>query len=1585
MDAELRPALSRGSSSSAGQDRLSRKWTQFTGRSTSRTASTRRTSTAGTTSSTATSDHHQGGKGPLGLNTLSWPQCETTAHLVFVHGLGGGSRSTWTASNDPALYWPSEWLPYEDGFESVRIHSFGYNSNWDKESVLNVHDFATSLLNALCDSLDGRDQSSQTPIVLVAHSMGGLVIKRAYVLARCRPEFAAIAARIKAMFFLASPHHGADLAQTLSRVLSLGGSRPFVKDLHPQSAVIQALNDEFPRYSQDLKLFSIFETLPTNFGIRKQLVVDRESAILGYVNERVDHLHANHRDVCKYQTQDDANYRTVRNAFKSMLQDLQGPQATTVALDDEPSNAKDQRRTLETFIGPYDSPEEDFIRVDDRRMTGSCEWLTDRPQFKAWLDPLRGGLYHIVAKPGAGKTVLSAKAISHLKSAGLQCCFYFFQHQNRARTDFSPFLISMVWQMALIDKDTLTVCLDILEREQHFNKSNYRTIWRKLMIEGILKSSHSTKFFWVIDALDESCDEVELCSMLIKAAGAGHIHIFTTSRNSFHTYEKPTSLSPEIVEDCVPQASIQSDIELYLQAHLNELPILDNEDRYQMVTRITTKAEECFLWVNLVLQELRKANSSSDIKRILDEVPTDMNALFARIVDSMSRAAYGKTLAKAILTWTICAARPLSTAELEAALKLDCNISVDDVEASIKSSCGHLVTFDGQKQVRMIHLTARDFLLNHQSYFSVNQGDAHRQLATACLRFLNGDDSNERRPNRRRQQNPPVSRSTTRPPFTRYACECLFEHVGRALWIDGVLLTELARFFRSSNILSWIEYIAGNSALSRLADAGKALSTFLIQFKGKTRTEQDYNLADLSLLESWSTDLVRLVMKFGGNLKSHPRGIFNLIAPFCPTGTAPYKQFGSANRSITVRGVKANTWGDCLSMVEDPQEHYSSVASSTQQFAIGCSSGKVMIFSNILYQHIVTLNHKEPVRLLCFNEQGDMLASVGSRNIRVWSMTSKTEIWHFASPQQCMAVTFTGQGRELMGAMKDHRYRIWDLETGDSVASAEWTRGLEAEALKLYRRPVTAAFTPDSQLVAVIYKGQDILLWDIEGDCLFDVYNRESGATGFSGRPYGSAGVRCLAFGTASTEDLLAAAYSDGELVTINISSGEIVHRDSTAFAHLLTASPDGTLLVSADPSGSIQVFLLESLQRLYRINPVEPGIQGLVFSGNGRELLDIRGSRCRIWGPTALINQSGNDSVDHVSPEKNAQPNTDAVLISAISCDDSGDIVFCGKEDGTVHAYDVETGLSLNVVLAHAKGVAVVSLRYDGRSGTITSVDKGSRILVHCLRGTAKAVKAERCLFDNRIDAAIGQVLVQVDLNRILLCSSTVADELWPISTQGSKDNTQAIAIIPFDQTVGSYQWANHPTKPEQLLMITTSSIHIFTWDRLSRVTAPGGILFTSRISQDLSTRYILPLLDGQHLAIMYGMVGQSVTSAELTIFDTSSIEADTEVISPISTYSQLYKKALYLIGTIKAATGASERLIFLQHGGWVSGITLTKADACPLISRYFFFPTDWLYVAHHLDLMIEVTPKGDIVLVKKDEIAVVRKGLVRIEFEES
>lgn len=568
--------------------------------------------------------------------------------------------------------------------------------------------------------------------------MGGLLIKRAYILAKQKKEFQPIAERTRAILFLATPHRGADLAQLLSKLLSLSsGPRPFVEDLHRNSLTTQSINDEFPQHCQDLQLFSFYETLPTRLAFNKTLVVDKDLATLGYANERTAYLNATHRDVCKYEAPTDPNYLTVRNAIASCISALK---SHTIASRQEVNI--EQQRLLKNYLGVSDAPEDQFMEIHALRMTGSCEWLLNKASFNEWQDGLNTQIYWITAKPATGKTVLSGKIIHHLKSQKRDLSFYFFDHRDKPKTTISSFLLSIAWQMTRIDSTVLQTVLDIREKDDHLHKSNHRTIWRKLFVDGILRAKFVRPQYWVIDALDECKNHVELVPLLLKAIETGSIRIFITSRDRFEPQRHEIHSKARVLSEDIQVSDTKSDIKLYLEANMNSLPSTDEDGRQEMIGRILAKSNGCFLWVRLVLQELRQVHTSVDIRQVLEDIPAGMTDLYARILDFMSMAPYGKKLTKAIIYWTVCSARPLSTDELCHALELDIKDKIDNIERAIVSSCGELVYIDQQSRVHIVHQTARDFLLRSgsTSEFSIDGKEGHKKLVTTCLQYLSGND-----------------------------------------------------------------------------------------------------------------------------------------------------------------------------------------------------------------------------------------------------------------------------------------------------------------------------------------------------------------------------------------------------------------------------------------------------------------------------------------------------------------------------------------------------------------------------------------------------------------------------------------------------------------------------------------------------------------------------------------------------------------------------------------------------------------------------------------------------------------------------
>ncbi|XMA18951.1 hypothetical protein WAI453_011742 [Rhynchosporium graminicola] len=1283
---------------------------------------------------------------------------------------------------------------------------------------------------------------------------------------------------------------------------------------------------------------------------------------MGYGNERRAYLHADHRGVCKYSSRNDPNYLTVKNALVSVLSILRDRFHSS---GQEVSNERQQK--LDNLLGVFDAPEDDFMSADIIRMDGSVEWLVRKENYQEWIHYSNPPIYSITAKPATGKTVLSGKVIAHLRTLQKRCSFYFFRHDTKEKSSVTSLLMSMAWQMAHFEESILNICLQILNKSDHL-KADYRTIWRKLFLEGIFKVRCEHVHYWVIDALDECSSEAELISLLIKTSEVSPIHVLVTSRNRFQSRQSLGISKVRIEYEAILEQDSESDISMYLYANMDALPFVNASGQDSIVRQILDKSRGCFLWVTIVVQELRNVFTSTDKQRILDEVPEDMNDLYARILTTMSKASYGKELAKAILTWTVCSSRPLNVSELLQALQLSLKVSIDGLENSIRTCCGQLVDIDSKGQVQMTHSTARQFLLDPgtDSEFRIDEKEGHCRILLTILECLNSDQT---RGAKHRRSNLCGFRIETTA-LMNYASTSLAEHLLYATATDQEIILGLATFLRSASVLRWIEYIARHADQQRLVDVGKALGTFLRENPDQISSNSSINSTS-TLISSWATDLVRLVMQFGKNLDAHPKSIYHLIPPFFPSATALRRQFGSSARSIAVRGLRAETWDDCLATVVDMLEQYSSLACSKTQFFIGCFSGKIFLYNQTTCQKIGTIDHKEPVRNLVFGEMKNMLISAGSKMIRLWDLESKTELHIFDTPQPSMALSLDDEQHLLLGALKDHRLRFWNTETGGDPEVIEWTQGLEAMTIRLYRRPTAAAFGIGCDMLAVIYKGQDILLWSIASDKFLALYSRESGAIAESlGRPYGSSGVRCLTFGKALNAHLLVCAYTDGELVIFDTSTGAVNAR-IVAFAHVLACSSDGLVLATADPAGTIQLLRMETLELIYIIASAEAGLQDLTFSPDSLRLLELRGSRCRIWDIADIVSKNTRQRPILTNlPINPAGPSKGSILITSIACDASGEALFVGKEDGSVYLYAIPSGLASKKIFSHAHGVSIVSLQFEAQSHTIISVDSSSRTMIHQIVYQKQSTSVSQVLFDYRVDVAVGQVVCQPGLEHVLICSAKF-DMLWSTTAGGN-----ILVITSLRQDREPYRWINHPHNRDQLILIVKHTAHIYDWRTLQRLTGESGIELQGELVPELSIRSIVPCFGGTVLATKFSEINQGHAESKLILWSVTEFTRTSTSAIPIPSYRALSDDIEVLIGTTPAISGNLDRLIFLHGSQWVCAVDIETAKTNQFV-RHFFFPEDWLSPAKGLDLIVEVTSLGDVLLVKGDEIAVVRRGL--------
>ncbi|KAF2118074.1 hypothetical protein BDV96DRAFT_644405 [Lophiotrema nucula] len=372
----------------------------------------------------------------------------------------------------------------EPGFHNVRIHSYGYDADWTSTRptlTIHIHDFGHQLLEKLRNSPELATPRT-TPILFVAHSMGGLVTKQAYVLARQDLACVDLAKRMEAMLFLSTPHRGSNLAQTLNNILRASAThstRSYISNLSQQNELLSLLNDSFRHYASDLSLYSFYESRATDLYVHSEVIVTKESAVLGYHNERHAMLDADDRRVCKYGSPSDPNYVTVLQALRSMTEVTLGRHAV--------ENVQETQRAMqqiESYLGMPGRPDDDLKDVEEARFEDSCEWFAERDTFQRWVDPESGDssmVYWMSANPATGKSVLSGFGINALTNLNIDCTYYFFHHGDKDRSTVSGFLRSLLYQMALRSAEVRQQLLSMIEKTLRFNKDDGKLIWRELV------------------------------------------------------------------------------------------------------------------------------------------------------------------------------------------------------------------------------------------------------------------------------------------------------------------------------------------------------------------------------------------------------------------------------------------------------------------------------------------------------------------------------------------------------------------------------------------------------------------------------------------------------------------------------------------------------------------------------------------------------------------------------------------------------------------------------------------------------------------------------------------------------------------------------------------------------------------------------------------------------------------------------------------------------------------------------------------------------------------------------------------------
>ncbi|KAL8764376.1 MAG: hypothetical protein Q9184_000081 [Pyrenodesmia sp. 2 TL-2023] len=1391
--------------------------------------------------------------------------------------------------------------------------------------------------------------------------MGGLVIKKACVLARHDPNCNDLASRFHSIYFLATPHRGADSAHLLNRILKASMTfnvKDYVNDLIPNSAAIQVINDDFRHVFQDLRLWSFYETVKTSIGVSQALIVEKDSAILGLPEERVQLLNADHRHVCKFKDASDNNYISLRNAFVSTIDQIEKEWRASTR-----DTFQDSMRTLATYLGQNDMPDNDLANLHDRQMEGTCEWFTNDPEYRTWI--AGGGevpkLFWLIGKPATGKSTIAAHVVRRIYDSNLECSYFFFRHGDRSKSSVAHMLRSFAYQMASTNPQIRAELLSMHESGVTIDADDERTFWRSAFVSRIFRTDFHQPYYWIVDALDECGDFNCLLPMLAKIDRKVPLRLLVTTRPSsviqtLLLQERLPTLTKEVTVE-----SSYADIRIVLEANTRFLPIDDPAACDRLIARILDKSKGCFLWASLVLKELETTHSEQQIQEVLDSVPSEMDHLYTRIVQNMAIGLRNKRLAQAILRWTVCAVRPLTVEELKEAIRLDLEEVVPRLERTVESVCGHLIHVDRNSRVQLVHETVRAFLIKDglASDFAVNRVQEHSRLTEVCLQYLCSDELKSSRFRRRGS----ATRTAKRSVFAEYAAIFFSEHIVRSSSSNDSQVVALTTFF-ATNVLTWIEMVAQGGNLYFLTQTAKHLKAYM-ERRAKYQSPLGH---EVRVVNSWINDLIHVVTTFGRSLLSSPPSIHFLIPPVCPRNSIIYQQFREYPRCLEVVGQPELEWDDRLSCITFAECKVLAIASRDSRFAVGLSTGKIVLYHTSTCQEAGALVHgKDAVRFLEFASTNAVLASANRQTIVLWDIGTGNRLWTTALPHRLLALGFNEDDTILMATTIANYTAFWAVEDGRQLEQLP-VSDVDEDACGTYKRPPThAQMSGELGLLAVGYRQRPINIWDLEDGAFIGQFHKSAPDV------YPGPLLVAMAFNPNPEMNLIAACYAEGDLLTFDPWT-QRQHAITETTAQVLAASPDGATLATGDGSGTIQIYDFETLRLLYRSTAYDFDIRAIAFASNNIRFFDIRGDHCNVWEPPAIVRQT--DTADGSSEYCSEGVLPDVETTEATSWDNNklvtamvavgGDGFFCGKENGTVAVYDSRSGQQTQQLYSHETSTAILFLEWEPRESILASTDRSSRFQVRKILGNLSGSwMVTPPLLNICIDQAVRQILLHPG-GKMILVSALNADYVWDI--HGLQ---RAHRIVDRRH---SWRWADcSSSSTDKLLYIADDKTRYFEWQNLVECTFPESLRITLRDCEYPPIASLIANSAASAICAHFREPPGNQNRARLRLWSLAfARDHHDQSAEDLANYDGMARQVKAVVGFYKMF------LLFLDQNGWICSLNADLKGDKKVYTRHFFVPYSWHCSG---ELIFAVTTKGSIALARREGIVVFHRGL---DFEE-
>ncbi|KAI0817325.1 hypothetical protein GGR55DRAFT_12746 [Xylaria sp. FL0064] len=426
------------------------------------------------------------------------------------------------------------------------------------------------------------------------------------------------------------------------------------------------------------------------------------------------------------------SYRTIRDQIKIVLDQI------------------DERERIEMleWISPVQYGKH-HKRVEEARTSGTCEWLLQHKRFREWDDADSSVILWLQGSPGAGKTFLTSKVITHtqarLEAAQNQEGFAFFycDRNDEERRNPLSVLKSYVRQLSTTAENPERVGPQLLKFCKKLRQSASELGFDDCANQLLESVNLYRKTTLILDALDE-CEPGSRRNIIktieaLSSKSQRPLKMFISSRPDRDIRSK--FLNKPNIE--IEATRNDEDIRKYINEEIiNHGGWEDMSEglREKIVAALLEKSQGMFQWVSLQTKQILRLETEEAILDQLGKLPTDLRTAYDEIYEGVkSRHRSDRDLADNAFRWVMCAKEPLSSQQLLSALRINSEDDAFELSESLTESqllhlCSNFLVIDSQRKVwRFSHLSVAEYFEeNHWS-----RREAHSYVAKVCVKLVN--------------------------------------------------------------------------------------------------------------------------------------------------------------------------------------------------------------------------------------------------------------------------------------------------------------------------------------------------------------------------------------------------------------------------------------------------------------------------------------------------------------------------------------------------------------------------------------------------------------------------------------------------------------------------------------------------------------------------------------------------------------------------------------------------------------------------------------------------------------------------------